>query len=671
MCSIRGVAAYLLVTFAAAGCTLSTQGKTACEQSDDCVRGYTCVERLCVSSAAIAERPGGSDDSRPKPKGDASSEGGTGGTDSNAGRGGARAPGADTGTGPGPADGGGEQPMDAPDIEDGSDGMDAVTIDAPPVLSDPCDVEHGGCDPLVSCSNQQGVAVCGPCPDGYEAQGTNCVDRNECETASDTCDPDPAACVNEVGGFRCECPASAGFVGSGVGPNGCSRKVVELAAGSMHTCARFNNGTVKCWGDNSRGQLGLGDTASRGTKAGEMGDALPAIDLGPDRTALRIAAGRVHTCALLDDGSVKCWGHNRYGQLGQGSSCLSACEDTSTAVLDLRGDEPGEMGDQLRPIPLGTDRTAKAITAGDDFNCALLDDDSVKCWGKNDRGQLGQGTSCTSGCGAGGAAYDHRGDEPDEMGDALPAVALGTSRKAIALSAGADHVCAVLDDRSLKCWGANGSAQLGTDDQYPRGDGPGEMGDMLLPVALGVDDTSGVLLAAGAAHTCVVLDGRALKCWGDNAFGQLGLEDARALRGGTPDDPIHALLAVQLSSTLMPSGLECGVAHCCARLGAGTLKCWGGNELGQLGLGDQEARGNKLGDRGDGLPAVRVLPVSAASVASVAAGSQHTCAVADDGSVRCFGRNGEGQLGIGLTSAAFGGDASALVLRAPMVELGK
>ena len=89
------------------------------------------------------------------------------------------------------------------------------------------------------------MAVCGPCPSGYDdpAQGTLCVDRNECGTTSDTCDPDPAACVNEPGGFRCACPA--GFVGGGVGPNGCSRRVVELAAGATHTCARFENGTVR------------------------------------------------------------------------------------------------------------------------------------------------------------------------------------------------------------------------------------------------------------------------------------------------------------------------------------------------------------------------------------------------------------------------------------------
>src|SRR3546814_10455118 len=128
-----------------------------------------------------------------------------------------------------------------------------------------------------------------------------------------------------------------------------------------------------------------------------MGDNLPTVDLGTNRTAVAIAARYDHTCALLDDGSVKCWGENNSGQLGYGDR------------ID-RGDGPNEMGDNLPTVGLGTDLTAVAITCGYGNTCALLDDGSGKCWGKCSNGQLGYGDSIT------------RGDGPNEMGENLPKV---------------------------------------------------------------------------------------------------------------------------------------------------------------------------------------------------------------------------------------------------------
>ena len=131
----------------------------------------------------------------------------------------------------------------------------------------------------------------------------------------------------------------------------------------------MDDDSVKCWGGNYNGQLGLGDTNSRGDESNEMGDNLPAVNLGTGRTAKAIATGELHTCALLDDDSVKCWGGNHRGQLGLG--------DTNS-----RGDESNEMGDNLPAVNLGTGRTAKAIATGGYHTCALLDNDSVKCWGE-------------------------------------------------------------------------------------------------------------------------------------------------------------------------------------------------------------------------------------------------------------------------------------------------
>ena len=162
----------------------------------------------------------------------------------------------------------------------------------------------------------------------------------------------------------------------------------------------MDGGVIKCWGSNDYGQLGLGDTSIRGDGPGEMGDDLPAVDLGPGRTAKMIAGGSNHACAVLDDDSVKCWGRNDYGQLGLGHT-------------SDRGDNINEMGDKLPAVDLGTGRTAKMISAGEAHTCALLDDDSLKCWGRNDYGQLGIGDT------------DRRGDGPGEMGDDLPFVDLG------------------------------------------------------------------------------------------------------------------------------------------------------------------------------------------------------------------------------------------------------
>jgi alpha-tubulin suppressor-like RCC1 family protein len=192
-----------------------------------------------------------------------------------------------------------------------------------------------------------------------------------------------------------------------------------------------------------------------------MGDSLPPIDLGTGRTAQTIVAGQYHTCALLDDSSLKCWGENDLGQLGQGDP-------------DDRGDDPGEMGDNLKPIDLGTGRHVISVGASVFGNCALLDDGSVKCWGSNSEAQLGLGD------------FKNRGDEVNQMGDDLPAIDLGTGKRAVYLSADSGvSFCAILADGSLKCWGNNGWGQLGLGDYYTRGVSISDMGDALPVVDVG------------------------------------------------------------------------------------------------------------------------------------------------------------------------------------------
>jgi alpha-tubulin suppressor-like RCC1 family protein len=162
----------------------------------------------------------------------------------------------------------------------------------------------------------------------------------------------------------------------------------------------LDNASVKCWGQGSNGKLGQGNTTTLGEGPNEMGDNLTIVDLGTGRTATAISAGQNHTCALLDNASVKCWGSNSNGQLGQGNT-------------NNLGDGANEMGDNLTSIDLGTGRTATAISASSaDHTCVLLDNSAVKCWGYGDDGRLAQGNTNTI------------GDDSNEMGDNLPAIDL-------------------------------------------------------------------------------------------------------------------------------------------------------------------------------------------------------------------------------------------------------
>ncbi len=288
---------------------------------------------------------------------------------------------------------------------------------------------------------------------------------------------------------------------------GSSRTATQLAVGGSHSCALLDNGSVKCWGSNTYGRLGLGDTNTRGDRPGEMGNALPAIDLGSGQTATQIAAGVSHSCALLDNGSVKCWGRNGAGQLGLGDT-------------DTRGDD--ESGDAIPAVDLGSSRTATQIAVGSSLSCALLDNGSIKCWGINTSGQLGLGDT------------DHRGDGPGEMGNALPAIDLGSSRTATQIAVGGFHSCALLDNGSVKCWGNNLASQLGLGDADALGDGPGEMGNALPAIGLGSGRTA-AQIAAGGFHSCALLDNGRVKCWGSNGAGELGLGDTNT-RGDEPND---------------------------------------------------------------------------------------------------------------------------------------
>ena len=138
-----------------------------------------------------------------------------------------------------------------------------------------------------------------------------------------------------------------------------------VAIGYTHTCAILSDDSLSCWGVNTYGQLGVGDTTNR--------DSPTTVSLGSS-TVKAVALGQYHTCAILNDDSVKCWGYNYYGQLGIGV---------------WMGNENPPSG--LSTVDLGSGRTAKKLSAGRDHTCAILDDDSLVCWGSNGMYQLGLG----------------------------------------------------------------------------------------------------------------------------------------------------------------------------------------------------------------------------------------------------------------------------------------
>ena len=185
----------------------------------------------------------------------------------------------------------------------------------------------------------------------------------------------------------------------------------QIAAGTNHYCALSVQGLVKCWGYNNYGQLGQENNSQQGHQSNDMGESLAFTNLGTNLTATQIVAGSEHTCALISDGSVKCWGRNDYGQLGQGNS-------------SQQGHQSNDMGDYLAFTDL--DGVAIKLAAGSHHTCALMDTGEVKCWGLNyNSGRLGAGTS----------SY-YIGTSSNHMGANLVAVNFGDDLRATDLSAG-------------------------------------------------------------------------------------------------------------------------------------------------------------------------------------------------------------------------------------------
>jgi len=377
-----------------------------------------------------------------------------------------------------------------------------------------------------------------------------------------------------------------------------------LDVGRYHACARLAQASLRCWGYGGDGALGYAATKSIGLD--ETPAAAGPVNLGAGRTARALSAGWLHTCAVLDDASVRCWGYGGDGRLGYGSQ-NSIGDDEAPAAAG--------------PVNLGAGRTARAIATGRAHSCAVLDDGSVRCFGFGFDGRLGYGHE------------NNIGD--DELPGSVAAVRLGTGRTATAITAGDSHTCALLDDANVRCWGFAGHGQLGygnnatfSTDQPP---------DIAGPVRLGTGRTA-VAISAGDFHTCAVLDDGTVRCWGFGGDGRLGY----GATSNIGDDETPASVgAVDLGAGRTAVAISAGAQHTCAVLDDGTVRCWGSGRDGRLGyantlsVGDDEAPGSAGPvDLGPGRTAV-----------AVSAGHGNTCARLDDGAVRCWGEGGYGVVG--------------------------
>ena len=465
-----------------------------------------------------------------------------------------------------------------------------------------CDTACGGA--CAACSAAKGASQDGACTQNVVKHA---ADPNACDATHGSC-----------GGGKCVC----GFNGACAedGP-------AQLAAGDFHTCVRSYWGAVKCFGLNDAGQLGLDDLVARGDAPGELGPNLKTLELG--QPAASITAGKFHTCALLLDGTIKCWGRNEYGQLGLG--------DTQN-----RGTMPGDMA-KLPTVNLGSGKKALSVAAGGFHTCALLEGGDVKCWGMNNYGQLGLGTTASA------------GTTLASMGDMLLTVKLGTGAVVTQLAVGDEHSCAILKGGSLKCWGSNIDGRLGLGLSLPSvGDAPAHLGDDLKAIDLGVGALA-VRVSAGTSHTCAVLSDGNLKCWGKNADGELGI--GTVTNQGAAASDMQMLPVVDLGAGALAIDVSVGERHSCAILLGGALKCWGANLRGQLGFGDTMTRGNTFATMGNALSAVDLGQTGQepAKVIEVAAASEHTGALLDDARVKCWGFGQAGETGTGAPGTTIGG----------------
>lgn len=342
--------------------------------------------------------------------------------------------------------------------------------------------------------------------------------------------------------------------------------VQKLSVTGIRNCVLLTDGTVQCWGE--------GNDYSSDSGAAPTYHEKPYI-LEGIRKAIDVSISWHHGCALIGDGTVKCWGDNHYGQLGDGTTSSSS-----------------------EPVSVSGLRNAVAISSGGDTSCAVLADGTVKCWGDNGWGQLGVVGMTTN--------------SPVPL--AVPGITSAT-----AISVSGNHTCALLTSSKVQCWGNNSSGELGDETT--------DIPEKPVTVA-GITDA--VSVAAGGGFTCALLSDGAVKCWGNGYGGELG-------SGFAPYnmDAAYSLKPIPVTGINDAVFIHAGTFQTCAVIADGTINCWG-----QLNTGAYSLRTGCAGESpSEEQP---VMPISGIENAvAVSADNAFYCALLTDGTVTCWGVYGE------------------------------
>ncbi len=428
-----------------------------------------------------------------------------------------------------------------------------------------CDPATRGCVPDEEgrmCQDGAGACRSGNCCAG-------CWDGMRCQDGGviNACGAGGGACQ------ECACPATTCAAGACT----IAEPVQQADTGDFHACAVTSNGSMWCWGNNSRGQLGIGERDNTSTQP---------MRVGSHSDWRMVSTGENFGCAIRNDGSLWCWGDNGFQQLASATLSLSDVplqieSDTdwqmvragrySATVCGLRGaslycwgrDTRGQLGvggtgdemtpdrEKVRGSPTLVEPADvwASVSVGNTHTCAIRTNNSLWCWGNADNSRLGTG---------------------DTMNQVVPAQ-VGADLDWATVTAGLDHTCATKTDGSLWCWGRNSVGALGLGDNETR----------MMPTEVS-SLTNVVEVAAGDQGTCAMTEdssGIALYCWGDNDDGQLGL--------GTVDS---ALTPLQVDERVdwLPGTLSVGFSVSCAGHSDGSLDCFGENDMGQLGQGNNE-----------------------------------------------------------------------------------
>jgi alpha-tubulin suppressor-like RCC1 family protein len=404
--------------------------------------------------------------------------------------------------------------------------------------------------------------------------------------------------------------------------------VTAIALGIQHTCALESTGGVSCWGYNYSGEIGDGTTTHRHLP-------VSVYDLGPGSGVKAIAAADYHSCALTRDTTVQCWGTNNHGQLGTGNTTVShvpvEASGLGTGIVEVSagGEHTCALDASARPFCWGNDPYGQVGYAGIGSNfyvyppvrvsgldspatqvslmrqtsCAVTAAGGAMCWGNNDYGQIGDGSQTDT-----GNSISHYGARD----------VAGLTGGVRQVAAGEHHACALKNDGSVWCWGDNSYGQVGDGTSVKR----------LTPVQVsGIDGA--VAIDAGLSHTCALTAAGAVYCWGRNERGEIG--------DGSTDNRNTAVAVVGLDAGV--AAIALGQAYSCALLQDGGVRCWGYNNVGQI---------------GDASTTDRHVPTAiddSDAYARISAGGDHTCGVTTAGAAKCWGYNSSGQLGDGTTTA--------------------